>query len=259
MIDTHTHLYLPEFSEDGDTAAVDRALAAGVRHMVLPNVDASSVGQLAALADKRPDAVSTAWGLHPTEVDERWRETTDGIFANLDRHDCVAVGEIGMDLYWDATHRELQMQAFEYQVGEALRRHLPVIIHCREALDETLEVLSAFNGNMPDMVFHSFTGSAVDVDRIRRICDPWFGINGVVTFKNARDLHSAVPEIGLTRIVLETDSPYLAPVPLRGKRNESSFLPHILCRVAELTATEEKETESITDINAKTLFRLCRS
>jgi len=258
MIDTHTHLYLPEFTDDGlgGAAAVDRAIEKGVRHMVMPNIDRESSTQLLALYDERPDVISTAWGLHPTEVGADWQKETDELLLLLDRKDAVAVGEVGIDLYWDKTYCDIQMQAFEYQASKARERGLPVIIHCREALDETLEVLDCFKGDMPEVVFHSFTGSPDDVEKIRRVTDAWFGINGVVTFKNARDLHSSIPSITPERIVLETDSPYLAPTPMRGKRNESSFLPYVCAKVAELTGKTSDEIDSITDRNARSIFKL---
>ena len=256
MIDTHTHIYLPEF-EDGGEGAYLRAVDAGVEMMVLPNVDLTSAEPLLALHSRHPDRLRTAFGLHPTSVDASWRDTLDAIVPLLESEGCVAVGEVGMDLYWDSTFRSGQMEAFACQLDMAASRSLPVIIHCREALDETLEVIAAGGfGRMP-LLFHSFTGRAADAVRIiEAVPGARFGINGVVTFKNARDLHAAVPEIGLDRIVLETDSPYLAPVPHRGKRNESAYITAVRDKVAELTGTTPAEAEAATDRNARMLFNI---
>lgn len=259
MTDTHTHLYLPEFSEDGHEAVV-RARAAGVGMLVLPCVDISSVDGMLALNARCPDCTRLAFALHPTEVGEDWKEEMSAIMENISCPACVAVGETGIDLYWDATCRERQMEAFAAHLDIAGEHSLPVIIHCRQALDETLEVIGDHIGRhggcgMP-LVFHSFTGSPADVERIRSVCDPWFGINGVVTFRNAGELSLAVPSIGVGRILLETDSPYLAPVPRRGRRNESSYLPYIRDKVASLLGITPEEAEAATDRNASAVFRL---
>lgn len=268
MIDTHSHLYLSEYTIDGDSprAAVDRARAAGVEIMVMPNVDLSTIAPLRALAAERPEAVRMAMGLHPTEVDSSRVEAIDRIEAELrgpDAHNFVAVGEIGIDLYWDATFRQEQMEAFDRQVRLAAELGLPVIIHCRNGLDETLEVLEGLSSPPPAIVMHCFGGTADDVDTIRRRASSvpriFFGIGGVVTFKKST-LPEALPAIGLDNIVLETDSPYLAPTPHRGRRNESAFLPLIAAKVADtllpgLPADEAlKRIDRATTENARRLF-----
>lgn len=231
LIDTHTHPYLPEFSDPA--AVIDEAVEAGVVMSVLPNVDDASIAMIRELHRLRPSATATAVGLHPTEVDDRdidsqlsfVRDVIDS-FPGL-----VAVGEIGMDLYWDKTFRDRQMQILAAQLAMAAERHLPAIIHCRKALDETLEVIASLD-KAPRVVFHSFGGSEADVDRIRMVCgDPMFGINGIVTFKNSR-LRDTLPAIGLDRIMLETDAPYLAPVPHRGKINRPAYVTHIAAHIA---------------------------
>lgn len=254
-IDTHTHLYLEEFAPT-PSDGVDRALVAGVDMMIFPNVDLSTVKPMLSLASLYPDNVRTAMGLHPTEVKQGWEESLAVIKEYLDGEprSHVAVGEIGMDLYWDKTFREEQMMAFERQVEWAEERHLPVIIHNRDALWETLEVMSRF-GNRVKAVFHSFGGSREDVEAVRRVGDYYFGINGIVTFKNSR-LREVLPEIGIERIVLETDSPYLAPVPMRGKRNESAYIVHTACHVANALGLTPEEVGSNTSQNAGVLFRL---
>ncbi len=257
LIDTHTHLYLPEFcGEDpaGGSSAVRRAINAGVGHLIFPNVDLSTIAPMQALAREFPGRISCANGLHPTEVNASWRDVLQQI---LDAEDTalpvVAIGEVGIDLYWDKTFREEQMQAFSRQCRIAVERRLPLIIHCREGLDEVLEVLSDFP-RLP-AVFHSFGGTHEDVRRIRRLGDYYFGINGIVTFKNSR-LREVLPEIGLDRILLETDSPYLAPVPFRGKRNESAYLPHICAHIAQSMEVTPEAVAAATTAGAARLFNL---
>lgn len=262
MIDTHTHIYGPEFSIEGQpdgtmsgqVETLDRALAAGVDMMVLPAVDRSSVGPMKRLHALRPDNTALAMGLHPTEVKENWPEELDYLMSVLnDGSAYVAVGEVGVDLYWDKTFADAQMEVFDRQLCEASRLSLPVIIHQREALDQTLEVLSGH----PDVraVFHSFGGTVADVERIRRLGDYYFGINGIVTFKNS-GLAAVLPAIGIDRILTETDSPYLAPVPKRGRRNESAYIPYIVDRIAEALALDSRETALATVNNAMTFFTI---
>ena len=254
MIDTHTHPYLSQF-EDGGAEAVQNAIDNGVTHMVLPNVDASTVEPMMALHRRFPTATSVAMGLHPTEVGPDWERVVDEMELLLDKGGFVAVGEIGIDLYWEKEHRIEQMQAFARQLRIASRLGLPVIIHCREALDETLQVISEVRPYVP-LIFHSFTGSPDDVRRIREVCDPFFGINGVVTFKNAKEIREALPLIGLDRIVVETDAPYLAPVPFRGRRNEPAYVVHTCAKIAEVLGLTPHQVEASTDINAKRIFRI---
>lgn len=257
MIDTHTHLYEPQFDADGGgAAAVDRAVAAGVGRMILPNVDADTIAPLLALRAERPEVVSAAMGLHPTSVGADWRSVLDPMEGMLREGSFVAVGEVGIDLYWDASHRAEQLDAFDAQVSIASDLGLPVIIHCREALDDTLDVIRAHGGKLPPLIFHSFTLGPEEVARIRKVADPWFGINGVVTYKNAAPLREAIPVIGASRLLLETDSPYLAPVPRRGRRNESSLLPHIRDAVASALGVSPAIAEKATDANAVSVFML---
>ena len=264
MIDTHTHLYMDSFSKDepdGCAAAVDRAVEAGVECMVLPSVDRESAAEVAALHARRPEHTRTAMGLHPTEVGEDWKEELEDIVATLSPTAPVAIGEVGIDLYWDDSNLSLQKEAFIAQLLLAEKMGLPVIIHCRDGVEECCECIEvarerSLSGKLTPLVFHSFTGSPDDVRRIRKVCDPYFGINGVVTFKNSGQLPEAVREIGLDRLLLETDSPYLAPVPKRGRRNESSYLQFINSRIAEILGIPPMETEEATTRNAKDLFRI---
>lgn len=255
MIDTHTHLYLPEFvgqNPSGGVDAVDRAVAAGVTRMIFPNVDCSTVAPMMDLHALRPDATAVAMGLHPTEIGENWREDLDTILRHLaDGSRFVAVGEIGIDLYWDATFERQQMDALETQLRRAVELNLPVIIHCREGLPQTLEVISGVPGLRG--VMHSFGGTVADVEAVRKVADFYFGINGIVTFKNSR-LRETLPAIGLSRLLLETDSPYLAPVPHRGRRNESAYLIHTAAHIADTLGISLQALDRTTTDNACALF-----
>ena len=254
FIDTHTHLYLPSFEteEENSSDVVARAIASGVDRLIFPNVDKTTVSPMHELADRFPDNIFVAMGLHPTEIGEDWEDVLSEIeshFGSNRRY--VAVGEIGIDLYWDKTFADQQMQAFDRQIAKAVDLNLPVIIHSREGLDQTLEVLQGYRDVRA--VFHSFGGTVKDVDAIRRVGDFYFGINGIVTFKNS-GLKATLPAIGLERILLETDAPYLAPVPHRGKRNESSYIPLIAATVADALSTDTETVAEATTANAETLF-----
>lgn len=263
MIDTHTHLYLPEFDDadqgfdparlEGQTAAVDRAVEAGVTLMIFPNVDRSTISPMRRLAALRPEVTAMAMGLHPTEIKENWSGELDFIMADImaASNDYIAVGEVGIDLYWDTAFEAEQMKAFDSQVALARRLGLPVIIHCREGLDQSLEVLKGHPG--VNAVFHSFGGSEADVEKIRNTGDFYFGINGIVTFKNSK-LREVIPAIGPDRLLTETDAPYLAPVPFRGWRNESAFIGRILSEIARALGISDSEAERVTEQNAKRLF-----
>lgn len=263
MIDTHTHLYMAEFDADGQKAgsfegqkaAVRGALDAGVGLMVMPNVDRDSIEPLKALNALCPDATVMAMGLHPTEVKESWKDDLDFILAELENNisSYKAIGEAGIDLYWDKKFQEQQMQVFDLQLYKAEKYKLPLIIHCREGLDQTLEVLSGHPS--VTAVFHSFGGSMAEVDRIRRYGDYYFGINGIVTFKNSK-LREVLPHITSERLLTETDSPFLAPTPLRGSRNESANIPLILTTMADALNIPSDEMDVITTTNAKSLFQL---
>lgn len=251
--DTHTHPYVPEF--DADRAeAMQRALASGVTRMILPNISVDSIAPMRALAAQWPDNTRMAMGLHPEEFDAgNWQQRLQAVSDELlkNRGDYIAVGEIGIDLYWDTTYEREQMMVFEAQLELAHRYNLPVIIHCRKGLPQVLEVLERFPSLRCD--FHCFGGTIDDVRAIRCRGDHYFGINGIVTFKNG-GLDSVIPEIGLERILLETDSPYLAPVPRRGRRNESSYLPHVAAKIADILGTTTSAVAEATARNSVNLF-----
>lgn len=252
MIDTHSHIY--EFP-DGGVAAMERALAIGVSHVVLPNVDADTIAPIRALHSRFPENTTMAIGLHPTDLGEDWKTTVADMERLISGGGYRAIGEVGIDLYWDKTRLQDQLEAFAEQIRIADRFGLPVIIHCREALDETLSVIRALKPKVK-LVFHSFTGGSEEVKKVREVCDPMFGINGVVTFKNAQPLRDALSDITLDNILLETDSPYLAPVPYRGKKNESSYLPLICAQVADVLGVSVEEVDRKTSQNAVATFSL---
>lgn len=266
MIDTHTHLYLPEYGDD-KCAAVDRALAAGVALMILPGIDADTIGHVKALHALRPDATAMCAGLHPTEIQPAtWRDHLDRIAAEVeattsrtpqsDADRYVAVGEMGLDLYWDKSQLPLQLRACEAQLDLADSLGLPAIIHCRDAMPQMLDLMECRRGRLPWMVFHCYGGSADDVDRLRRIQpDVMFGIGGILTFKKS-PLPDIVGRIGLNHILLETDAPWLAPVPMRGKQNESAYIPYIAAKLADTLHTTLDEVDAVTTRSARTFFNL---
>ena len=221
--------------------------------MIFPNVDRGTIEPMRRLAALRPESTRMAMGLHPTEVKENWRDELqfilDELHGNID--DYIAVGEVGIDLYWDKTFEREQMEVFEAQVAEAERLGLPVIIHCREGLDQCLEILKGHPG--VKAVFHSFGGSAEDVEKVRKVGDYYFGINGIVTFKNST-LRDVLPAIGADRILTETDAPYLAPVPYRGRRNESAMMVKTVEEIARSLGVSFAQINEITEQNARSLF-----
>lgn len=244
---------MPDAYPDGGVEAVRRAIEAGVTRMVFPCVNPDSLSEMRRLHNEFPDNTRLALGLHPTDLSDDWQKDLDRM-EQLLPGDFVAIGEVGIDLYHDASKRAEQLSAFARQIGWAQRFRLPVIIHCREGLDATLEILSAVEGELPPLIFHSFTGSIDEVRRIRRVCDTWFGINGVVTFKNAPLLREALPEIGIDRILLETDSPWLSPAPKRGQTNESARITYIRDCIAATLGITPEAVEETTDKNAAELF-----
>tara|TARA_B110000444_G_scaffold212840_1_gene209389 strand:- start:15592 stop:16359 length:768 start_codon:yes stop_codon:yes gene_type:complete len=251
LTDTHSHLYDHKFSEDR-TEMIDRALKENVQRIFLPNVDSKSVqGMMEVVAD-HPDKCFPMIGLHPCNVKGNYNEELTILKDYLDNGSFVAVGEIGMDLYWDKTFLDEQKESFRTQIHWAKDKGLPVVIHCRDAFKEVFEILDSEKGPLLRGVFHCFTGS---IDQAHRAIDLNFylGIGGVVTFKKA-GLDSVVKQIPLKHIVLETDSPYLSPSPNRGKRNESAYLIHIARKVADLHEVTMEELAKITTNNSKQLF-----
>lgn len=253
--DTHTHLYLDDFSPENEEV-VRRAIACGVEKLIFPNVDLSTIEPMKRLHRSFPQNTFMAMGLHPTEVRENWEKELAEIEKELKENisDYVAVGEIGIDLYWDKTFIEEQKIVFRSQAQFAVDLDLPIIIHCREGLKEILDVLREMPVK-PKGVFHCFSGDIADVEAIRKIGDYYFGIGGVVTFKKST-LKNVLPTIGIDRILLETDSPYLSPVPHRGGRNESAYIPDIAAFIAKELGMELSEVASRTTNNCDSLFKI---
>ena len=232
-----------------------RAREAGVRHIVLPGESLASVPLQVALHQRYPEYISLALGLHPEEVNGEYLSELEKLRPLLDQYPVVAVGEIGIDLYWDKTWREQQRHALDIQLHWCNELGVPFIIHCRESLDDILDVIDNLDCPVPPGVFHCFTGTEADVERIRKRGDFYFGVNGVVTFKKST-VSQVLPVIGLDRLLLETDAPYLAPVPHRGKRNESSYIPLVNDFVAASLGVSPELVSTTTDQNAIALFQL---
>lgn len=252
MVDTHTHIYLSEFDADRE-GVVARAREAGVARLVLPNVDLTTVQRLSETVAQYPGFCVPAMGLHPTSVDGGYRDALDEISRLLDGGSYCAVGEIGLDFYWDKTWAAEQIDAVKRQMTWASERNLPVIIHCREAMPEMLQVLDALKPLPLRGVFHSFAGTVEDIQVIAEAGDFYFGINGVATFKNVH-IDDVVRAIGLHRLLLETDAPYLAPVPFRGKRNEPAYVTATARYLADVLSVSLPELDEQTSRNAARLF-----
>ncbi|MCK5029320.1 MAG: TatD family hydrolase [Bacteroidales bacterium] len=253
LIDTHTHLFLPEFDSDRDQA-IANAIGNDVEKVLLPNVDNSTTQILLNLVDKYPDFCFPMMGLHPTSVNKNYKEELKIVEHWLGQRDFCAIGEIGIDLYWDKTYKVEQEEAFRYQIELAKKYNLPIVIHARESFDEIFKIMDDVIDDKLKGVFHAFTGNDIQAERIVE----WgfkIGIGGIVTFKNS-GLDKVVHNIDINHIVLETDSPYLAPVPKRGKRNESAYIVHIAKRIAEIKNISLEEVAKITTNNAKQLFKL---
>lgn len=231
---------------------LERAKTAGVSDFFLPNIDKDSIAPLKALAAAHPN-IYPMMGLHPSHVKEDYKEQLAQIFAELNGPTkYYAVGEIGMDLYWDKTFKEAQKEAFAIQIEKAKEMGLPIVIHCRNAFEETFEVLEAFADDRLFGIFHCFTGNLEQAQQAISL-NLKLGIGGVVTFKNG-GLDKVVEKIGLESLVLETDAPYLAPAPHRGKRNEPAYLKIIAQKIADLHQTTLSEVERITSQNAQQIF-----
>ncbi len=253
FIDTHTHLYEEGFRGEEDKA-VERAVDAGVRKMILPDIDGDSRDDMFALADRFPQAAFPCLGLHPTSVDASWKERIEEMEQYLDRS-IVAIGETGMDCYWSKDFIQEQKEALEYQIALACRKGLPVIIHSREATGLIIEVLEKCRNMDIRGVFHAFSGSIETFRRLQQYGKWYIGIGGVLTYKNA-SIAETVKEIPMEYILLETDSPYLTPVPKRSTRNESSYIPYIAHKLAELKGLDIEEVASVTTSNARQLFSI---
>jgi TatD DNase family protein len=251
--DSHTHLFLDAFDADRDQV-VQRAMDAGVTRMLLPNIDSSSLDSLFSLSEHFPAHCFPMAGLHPGSVRENYMGELRNIEAVLERPDIIAIGETGIDLYWDRTFLKQQEEVFTTQIRWAMELDLPIVIHARDSFTEIFRVLDRAGGSKLRGVFHSFTGGPSELERALSY-NFMIGINGIVTFKNSK-LDEVVRMIPLNSLLLETDSPFLAPVPYRGKRNESSYLTEIAAKISEIYNLATGEIARITTSNAEQLFRL---
>ena len=253
IIDTHTHLYLNQFKDDIDKV-IQRSIDKGINKFIFPAIDSTHFDDMHDLKNKYPGSVYLMSGLHPTNVKENYKEELEFVVDSLKSHSYVAVGEIGIDLYWDKTYLKQQQDAFEFQIRLAIKHDLPIVIHCREAFDEIFEILDKENCSKLRGVFHCFTGTLEQANRAIRLGFK-LGIGGVVTFKNG-GIDKFLNQIDLKHIVLETDSPYLAPVPFRGKKNESSYITYVIDKLSEIYGLPIKEIASVTTKNAEKVFAL---
>ena len=252
LIDTHTHIYLKDFDEDFDIV-VQRAVDAGVEAMLLPDIDSTTRQRMKDAAAKYPQFIHTMRGLHPTDVKENFREELDLVEKELNAHrDIVAIGEIGIDLYWDQTYIKEQKEAFAMQLEMASQRNLPVSIHQRNSMPEVMDILKTFNGRVQG-ILHCFSGN---VEEAREAIDMGYklGIGGVLTFKNS-GLIDIVQHSGIQNLVLETDAPYLAPTPHRGRRNEPAYIELICSFLANVMGESLEDTAAITTANARSIFQ----
>lgn len=253
LIDTHTHIYY--HYEDGKLQEqMQRCIDAGITKLFLPNVDTASMTPVMKTVEAYPSHCFPMLGLHPCDVKENYLEELDTIYRAIEKHKIYAIGEIGIDLYWDKSTLEIQKEAFRTQINWAKSLGLPIDIHCREAFDEVFEIVEEMNDDRLFGIFHCFTGSLAQAERAIQLGFK-LGIGGVVTFKKA-GLDQVVKQIDLQHIVLETDSPYLAPVPYRGKENESSYLTYVAQKVADLHEISVEEVARITTENALSIFKI---
>jgi TatD DNase family protein len=250
-IDTHTHLYSEEFNADR-TSQINEAIALGVTKFYMPNVDSESIAGMMALEKEFPNNCFAMMGLHPCSVKENYLQELAIVYDWLKKRSFTAIGEIGMDLYWDKTFIKEQEIAFKQQIDWALEYNYAIIIHCRNAFDEIFEILKSYSV-LPKGIFHCFSGNIEQAKQVLSLGNFKLGIGGVVTFKNS-GLDKVVEQLSLNDLVLETDAPYLAPVPYRGKRNQSTYIPLIANKIAEVKNVSTEEVAAITSINAQHLF-----
>jgi TatD DNase family protein len=251
LVDTHAHLYAEEFNADR-SEMIERALADGVKKMFLPNIDSTSLKGMLDLCEEYPESCYATMGLHPCSVKENFMEELALVETELKKGKYCGVGETGIDLYWDKTFFEQQKKSFAIQIQWALDFNLPLIIHTRNSFNETLEVISSFE-KKPKGIFHCFGGTIEDAEKIISLGTFKMGIGGVVTYKNST-LPEVLKQIDLKHLVLETDAPYLPPVPFRGKRNESSYVKLVAQKLAEIKNISLEEVADITTKNAFEIF-----
>jgi TatD DNase family protein len=255
FVDTHTHIFEPEFSEDR-ADAVRRAVEAGVGTLCLPCINETSLSRMDDMCRDFPGICRAMIGLHPTELGEDYLHTLDMFHDRLAAsNDYIAIGEVGLDFYWDDTRKNEQIDAFCRQIGWAHEFGLPLVIHSRSAFDELYSVMDSFRSCNLKGIFHCFSGNSEEALKLLSFDGFCLGIGGVVTYKKST-LPSVLASVPLERVVLETDSPYLAPVPNRGKRNESSYIPFIAQKLAEIYGCPIEHVAAVTTGNARRLFKL---
>ena len=253
ITDTHTHLYSEAFDEDRHEM-INRAIEQGVSRFFIPAIDSEYTESMFQLEKDFPDNVFLMTGLHPTHVKDNYKDELNHIEGLLKKRSFYAIGEIGIDLYWDKSTLEIQQKAFKYQIQLAKKYKLPIVIHCREAFDEVFEVLESEKGDDLFGVFHCFTGTLEQAHQAISY-NMKLGIGGVVTFKNGK-IDKFLSEIDLKHIVLETDAPYLAPTPHRGKRNESLYVLKVLEKLAYIYNRSEEDIAEVTTRNSKAIFKV---
>lgn len=252
LIDTHAHIYLPEFEKDIEKIQKE-SLNAGVERIYLPNIDEESILPMLNLNQRWPDQFFPMMGLHPCSVTKDFEAVLDRMKPYFSSHKMVGVGETGIDLYWDKTFLEEQKKSLEIQIGWAKEFNLPLILHVRDSFNEIFEVIDKHNDSRLRGIFHCFTGNVEQAKHILNYGGFHLGIGGVVTYKNS-DLPEVLKSVPIEKIVLETDSPYLPPVPFRGKRNESSYIIYVAKKLAEIYETNVREISRITTENAIRIF-----
>lgn len=253
FIDTHTHLFEPEFAEDRE-AVVQRAVEAGVKTLCLPCITEASLSRMEEMCERFPGICYPMIGLHPTELGDDYQVVLDRMYKDLIGNDrYIAVGEVGLDFYWDDTRKKEQLDAFRQQIEWVAETGLPLAIHSRSAFEDLYNVMEEYRSKCLTGVFHCFSGDADEAQKLLSFDGFYLGIGGVVTYKKST-LPSVLADVPLERVVLETDSPYLAPVPRRGKRNESSYIPFVAQKLAEIYGCSVEEVAAVTTENARRLF-----
>jgi len=252
FIDTHTHIYLEHFTEDIDQV-IQRCLDEDIQKLYMPNIDSSHIDAVKDLARKFPDVCIPMMGLHPCSVKDNYEAELEIIKRELDENIYAAVGEIGIDLYWDKSTQDIQEIAFRSQILWAKEKALPIVIHSRDSLDLTISIVEEMQTGLAGGIFHCFNGTVEQAKRIAQIPNFFIGIGGVITFKNA-GVDKVVEQLPLHMMVLETDAPYLSPVPFRGKRNESAYLSYTAKKLAELMNVSVSEIAKVTTENSNKIF-----
>ena len=253
MVDTHSHLYDVKFDDDCD-AVVDRAVKCGVERMLLPNIDVETVQPMLDVCRQFPDNCFPMLGLHPTSIDKDFEQKLEIIASYLDNTKIVAIGETGIDLYWDKQYLDQQLEAFRIHIGWAKKYGLPLSIHCRKSYNEIVRIIKKEQDGTLSGVFHCFPGNMRQAQEVINL-GFMIGIGGVVTYKNA-EMATVVQHTGIEHILTETDAPYLPPIPFRGKRNESAYICNIVQKIAELKSITINEVDRATTENAERIFKL---